>query len=179
MNALVEYSIPIKGIANGVHQFEYQIDHHFLKHFEESPITDAAVQVQFELEKKPGLFALHFDISGTVKTTCDRCLASIHLPITGKERLLVKISLEEESDDPEVVYLHPEATKLEVAGFIYEFVILAIPMIKTYDCESQEPLPCNEEMLDRLYEAEESSNEEEESNSNSVWEELKKFNSNK
>lgn len=177
MSALVEYSIPIKGIANGIHQFDYQIDQQFLQHFEESPITDAAVSVQLELEKKPGLFVLHFDISGTVKTNCDRCLADIHLPISGKERLLVKISTEEESEDPEVVYLHPEATRLKVADFIYEFVVLTIPMIKTYECEEEENLPCNEELLDRLYEAEEPE-ESEESDSNPIWDELKNFKSN-
>lgn len=178
MNALVEYSIPIKGIATGIHEFEYQINQHFLKHFEESPIGDASVLVQLELEKKPGMFTLQFEISGTVRTHCDRCLTAINLPIEGQNRLLVKVSEEEESDDPEIVYLHPEATKLEVAGFIYEFVILAIPMIKTYDCEVEEPLPCNEDMLDLLYEAEEGPEEDEEDTSNPIWDELKKFNSN-
>jgi uncharacterized metal-binding protein YceD (DUF177 family) len=177
MSALVEYSIPIKGIADGIHQFDYQIDQQFLQHFEESPITDAAVSVQLELEKKPGLFVLHFDISGTVKTNCDRCLADINLPISGKQRLLVKISTEAESEDPEVVYLHPEATRLKVADFVYEFVILTIPMIKTYDCEAEEDLPCNEELLDRLYTAEESEKDEE-SDANPIWDELKNFKSN-
>lgn len=177
MSALVEYSIPIKGIADGIHQFDYQIDQQFLQHFEESPITDAAVRVQLELEKKPGLFVLHFDLSGTVRTNCDRCLADIDLPISGQQRLLVKISMEEESEDPEVVYLHPEATRLKVATFIYEFVVLTIPMIKTYDCESEEVLPCNEALLDRLYEEEEAE-EKEEDVSNPIWDELKNFKSN-
>lgn len=173
----MEYSIPIKGIADGMHRFDYQIDRQFLQHFEESPIADAAVQVQLDLEKKPGLFVLHFAISGTVRTNCDRCLADIDLPISGQERLLVKISLEEESEDPEVAYLHPEATKLEVSSFIYEFVILTIPMIRTYACEAEENRPCNEELLDRLYE-DEGSEESEENVSNPIWDELKNFKSN-
>lgn len=176
MGALVEFTIPIKGLGAGNHRFNYQVDRLFLQHFPESPVTDAAIQVQFDLEKKPGLLVLNFDIKGTVRTTCDRCLAEIDLPLNGQHRLLVKQSVEEASEDPDVVFLHPEATKLEIAPFVYEFVVLSIPMIKIYDCEDEEPLPCNEALLDRLYaEEEETEATEEEITDNPIWEELKKI----
>jgi len=133
MNPLVEYTIPIKGISDGIYQFDYQVDRHFLGHFEHSPIQDANIQMQVELEKKPSLFVLQFNFSGTVKTNCDRYLVAIDLPVSGRNRILVKISEETESIDPEVVYLHPEAIRLELADLIYEFLILSIPFIKEYD----------------------------------------------
>lgn len=176
MGALVEFTIPIKGLGAGNHQFDYQVDRLFLQHFPDSPVTDAAIQVLFELEKKPGLLVLNFDIKGTVRTTCDRCLAEIDLPVSGQHRLLVKQSAEEVSEDPDVVFLHPEATTLEVAPFVYEFVLLSIPMIQVYDCEDEEPLPCNEALLDRLY-AEDTATaaDSEEVTDNPIWEELKKI----
>lgn len=180
MNPLVEYTIPIKGLSNGIYQFEYQIDGNFLTHFEQSPISQANIQMRVELEKKPGPFVLNFDFSGTVESNCDRCLAAINLPVSGQNRLLVKVSEETESEDPEVIYIHPEAIKLELADFIYEFLILSIPMIKVYDCESEAEaaIPCDFDMLDLLFEPEDSPEEEKESN-NPVWEELKKFNAKK
>ncbi|MEM6378694.1 MAG: DUF177 domain-containing protein [Bacteroidota bacterium] len=179
MNPLVEYTIPIKGLSNGIYQFEYQIDRNFLTHFEQSPVSQANIQMQVDLEKKPGLFVLQFNFSGTIETDCDRCLAAINLPVSGENRLLVKYSEEAESDDPEVVYIHPEATKLELADFIYEFLILSIPMIKVYDCEAVEEanIPCDYDMLDRLSEPSDDADETE--NTNPAWEELKKFNAKK
>ena len=176
MESLLEYRIPIKGLSTGIHSFEYQVGSQFFASFEHSPIKEAKLQVNMRLEKKPSLYVLEFDFSGTVRTNCDRCLAEIDLPIAGKDRLLVKVSEKTESEDPEVVYLHPEAQKLEVAEYIYEFVILAIPMIKVYDCEGAENPACDFDMLDKLDPVDEDEDQADSGN-NPIWDELKKFNS--
>ncbi|MEO0339164.1 MAG: YceD family protein [Bacteroidota bacterium] len=173
MDPLVEFSIPIKGIADGMHEYHYEIDGHFFEQFESSPVQQALIDLNVSLEKKPGLLVLHFDFTGKVNTTCDRCLADIYLPVTGSNRLLVKVSTETESEDPEVIYLHPEATKLKFANYAYEFMILSIPIIKVYDCEAEENPPCNNELLDRLFPEEEE--DEAQESTNPIWEELKKF----
>ena len=40
MEALVQYTIPVKGLGQGIHQFEFQIDRHFFQHFEASHLPD-------------------------------------------------------------------------------------------------------------------------------------------
>jgi len=175
MDPLIKFSIPLHGIGDGIHQFEYQIGASFFKQFEQSPIQHASVELDLELERKPGLIILNFDFSGTVQTNCDRCLAEIQLPISGSERILVKTSYETESNDPEIVYLSPDAEQLKIGGLVYEFIVLAVPMIKVFDCEEQDPLPCNEKMLDHLDDSE----EDLDPGDNPVWEALKKFNPNK
>ena len=176
MESLLEYRIPVKGLSTGMHNFEYQVGSQFFSNFEHAPIKEADLKVEMRLEKKPSLYVLEFDFSGSVRTNCDRCLAEIDLPIAGKDRLLVKISEKTESEDPEVVYLHPEAQKLEVAEYIYEFIVLAIPMIKVYDCEEEAEPACDFDMLDKL---DYSDDEEDQADSgnNPIWDELKKFNS--
>lgn len=151
MNELIGYAIPIKGLKDGVHKFEYAIDAGFFKEFENPPVAQADVKCTLTLDKKQDIIVLFFDFEGTVDTTCDRCLADIHLPISGQERLLVKYSeTEEASDDPEILFVHPESSKIDVSGLVYEFICLAIPMVKVYDCELDEDPPCNQEMLDYL-----------------------------
>jgi uncharacterized metal-binding protein YceD (DUF177 family) len=174
MDPLIEFTIPIRGLGDGIHQFEYQIEDSFFSHFEASPVPGGKIHMAVSLEKKPNLYTLYFDFSGTVRTSCDRCLAAIDLPIEGRERMLVKVSNETESPDPEVVFLSPEADRLELAPLVYEFIILAIPLIKVFDCESTELPPCNQEMLDRLEQPE----QEEAPEENPIWEELRKFNKN-
>ena len=143
MDTLVQYTIPVKGLRNGVHQFEFQIDHNFFQHFEQSPVKDGNIELKFSLDKRPDMYVLQFDFGGTVKTDCDRCLAQIDLPIQDCQQLLVKLSTEEAGEDAEVVYLNPEVSQINVAKYIYEFICLSLPLIKVYDCENNEARVCN------------------------------------
>jgi uncharacterized metal-binding protein YceD (DUF177 family) len=176
MEALVQYTIPVKGLGQGIHQFEFQIDRHFFQHFEASPIEDGAIKLKLTFDKRVDMFILDFVFEGTVKADCDRCLAKIDLPIADQQQLLVKLSIEQESDEAEVVYVSPEISKLNVAKYAYEFICLAMPLIKVYDCENEQERVCNDEMLAYL---EQSEADEAQESENPIWEELKKFNSDK
>lgn len=171
METLLPFSIPVKGLKNVIHKFEYFIDHSFFKHFEDSPVNDGALNVDVTFEKRPDLFVLQIDFKGTVKADCDRCLVQIDLPISDSQRLMVKVG-EGESEDPDIIFIHPEESKLNIAPYIYEFVLLAMPMIKVYDCDNDENPACNFEMLKYL---DENSEQKEEGASNPIWDELKKL----
>ncbi len=184
MDPLIAFSIPVRGLRDGIHQFDFQIDRSFFGQFESAPVQDGDVSLQIELIKRPGLYTLTFSFEGTVKTECDRCLAPIDLPIEGEQRLLIKVSEAaegqpaEDPDDPDVIYISPEQQKFNTAPYAYEFVCLAIPMIKTYECQEEEEPPCNEEMLDRLGMPEPDEAAEEETADNPIWAELKKLSNN-
>ena len=122
------------------------------------------------MNKQSVMYVLQYEFEGTVNTDCDRCLAPIALPIEGAERLLVKFSLEETSEEAEVIFIHPETPQLDVSKYVYEFICLAIPMIKTYDCEAEKKKPCDEKMLGYL-----ESQQEEEQQDNPIWDALKKL----
>jgi uncharacterized metal-binding protein YceD (DUF177 family) len=177
MERLVEFSIPVSGMGNGIHQFRFSIDDFFFSNFEGSPVESGAITVLLEFDKRPDMYVLDFNFEGTVKTECDRCLAPIDLPVSGREQLLVKFSLEDESENAEVVYVHPEIKKFNVARYIYEFLILAIPMIRVFACETLDPRPCNDDMLTYLEESASSDrqNEGQAQEDNPIWEELKKL----
>lgn len=170
MDPLVSFVIPIRGLFPGQHDYIFDIDAFFFKQFESSPIQDGEVKVELSLDKQPDMYELWFQFEGTVKADCDRCLAPINLPIEGRERLLVKFSLEETFEDAEVIYINPETPKLSVAKYIYEFICLSLPIIKTYDCRAEKVRPCDEEMLSHLEQP-----SEEEPENNPIWDELKKL----
>ncbi len=182
MDPLIHYSIPVKGLRNGIHQFDFQIDRSFFDNFEQSPISDCDIRLHLEFDKRPDMFVLQFDFQGSVRAECDRCLAEINLPIADSQRLLVKFSEEVETDEPDMVFISPETVKLNVAQYIYEFICLALPIIKVYACEKENPRPCNQDMLrylsgsegeDEPRPAEEESGEEK--GANPIWDELKKL----
>lgn len=150
MNALREFSIPIKGLKNGLHQFDFQIDSQFFTHFDNSPITEGSFEVWLDFSKQTSLFELTFEFEGYVKTVCDRCLANIDLPVEGLERLTVKITLEPKEEEADILYISPEESDLNVAKYIYEYICLALPSTMTYDCENDEEPPCDLEVLQKL-----------------------------
>lgn len=150
MNALKEFMLPIKGLRQEHYEFDFQLDKSFFSCFESSVVADGDISVYLELDNRPGFFELKFDFEGTVKTECDRCLAGINLPVEGNAKLIVKYSEEEQEDNDEIVFIHPDTASFNVAPYIYEYISLAIPFTRTYDCENDENPPCDFELLDKI-----------------------------
>lgn len=146
MQALRQFSIPLKGLKNGIHQFVFQIDKNFFSSFDSSPVNNGKLETSLNLEKKSDHIVLDFFTKGFVNTDCDRCTALINLPVESEFEAIVKYR-EEPGDDGDVIYISVEEHQLNVATLIYEQIILSIPLIKIYNCESVNPKPCNEKVL--------------------------------
>jgi uncharacterized metal-binding protein YceD (DUF177 family) len=166
MNPFVVYSIPIQGLKTAIHTFRYELDRSFFEKFEDSPIADCTLRYQVQLDKRPDMLVLDFELEGTVEASCARCAADIHLPIEGERQLIVKYGDAEGETEDEVVFIHREASEFNVAPYLYEFAVLALPITNTYDCQSDEHPPCNFEVLDYL-------KNESSVGSNAIWEVLK------
>ena len=150
MDPLFQYSIPVQGLKIGVHRFKYTLDSAFFRHFEESPIQEGQVDVALELDKRSDMLLLDFAFKGYSATDCDRCTAPIHLPIQGQRQLVVKYGDAEGEEEDEVVFISRDAPELNVARYLYEFTVLAMPITNTYDCQSEPNPPCNWDVLKYL-----------------------------
>ena len=171
MNPLKEYSIPIRGLNPGEHDYVFQLDRRFFREFEDSPVEDANLHVDFILDKHSDHFVAEIGLHGTVHVKCDRCLADVDMPVESTHYLIVKYG-EELEDEAEVVYISREATEWNVAQILYEYSLLALPITNTFECEEMDPVPCDADMLARL--STEDDEAPESSSENPIWEELKK-----
>ena len=171
MDALKHYSIPIQGLANGIHNFDFEINEAFFAHFEQSPVHTSNIKASIEINRRTEVMDITFHIDGTILTPCDRCLTDIHLPIQGSFPMLMK-DAEEKDDDVNIIYITASQRKLQVAQYIYEYVLLSTPIIKTYDCENDTPRPCDDATLEKL-----NSNQNTEA-ANPLWDELQNFKDN-
>ncbi len=167
MNAFVAYSIPIKGLKQGLHQFKFKIDSAFFALFEGSPIEVGEIDFLVDLDKRSDMLLFDFELSGYVETECDRCTATINLPLEDTRHLIVKYGDAEGETEDEVVFIHPETSEFNVSSYLYEFVILALPITNSYDCQNDAQPPCNFEVLKHL------SQDEDGDNPPSVWDALK------
>ncbi len=165
MDALAHFTIPVSGLNNGPHEYDFNIDESFFQCFPESPIKDGNVSVHFIFDKHPDMYTMTFQLEGTVKTACDRCLEEFDLPIEADEMLLVKFD-EKEWEDADIIYILKDTPRLNVARYIYEFINLAVPIAKTHDDADEE---CDPEMLKFLQQG----SQDEPNVSSSVWESLK------
>ncbi|MBK8625808.1 MAG: DUF177 domain-containing protein [Saprospiraceae bacterium] len=143
------FSLPFVGMKDGFHSYVFDVGQDFFAEFENAPINDGLFSVKVDVDKRSGHSALTFYISGHVSASCDRCLAEIRLPVNGEYELLVKVS-NTATDDVEVIYIKDDQSNLYLGQVIYEFICLSLPLINKYDCESEVPKPCNEEVLSKL-----------------------------
>jgi uncharacterized protein len=130
MKALIEYNIPFSGLKNGTHLFDFQVDKQFFKHFENSLIEVADLNVKLSFDKRPSMFVLDFEFSGTVQVLCDRCSEDFDLPVAGKQQMIVKLSEVETEDDEEIIYIRNTETDFSVAPLVYEVLHLNMPLKK-------------------------------------------------
>jgi uncharacterized metal-binding protein YceD (DUF177 family) len=167
MNALAAYSIPIQGLKIGVHHFTFKIDSAFFSHFEDSPVQEGEINFDLQLDKRSDMMILDFGLEGFVKAECDRCTALIDLPLEDQRELIVKYGETEGEEEDEVVFISREASEFNVAKYLYEFTVLALPITNTYDCQNDLNPPCNFEILKYLNDSSETQKP------NSVWDALK------
>jgi len=167
---LKEYTIQISSLKNGVHPFDFQIDSTFFEHFEASPIEKGDVRVDFYFDKQDSMYVLIFEINGKVSVECDRCLEEFELPIKSSNTLIAKFDANE-VDDADLIHIPKSAIEVNIAEFIYEFVVLTIPMMKKHEDADEE---CPEDFFDYL-DKEEDSAQEETPNNNPFLDALKNF----
>lgn len=119
------------GLSLGKHIFEYEVNDSFFEDLEYSLVQKGNLKVHLELEKKGTMMLATFKIIGVVCTECDRCTAPLELNIAGEYRLIYKFGLED-SDDENLIVLHPDEYQINVKDPIYELIIISLPARKIH-----------------------------------------------
>ena len=172
MEVLDHFSIPFLGLKVGLHQLKFEVDNSFFAEYQNSLVQKGEITIHLELDKRSHMAVLEFSLVGSVVTDCDRCTEDINLPIDGNYTLHAKYSEEDMEPTDEIIYIHPRLDKLNVAQFIYEYIHLSIPMIKT--CESDPNASCNEEILSLF--VKEAEDDRDEAKANPMWDALNDLN---
>ena len=122
------YTIDLKNLTPGTHDFEYLLENKFFVDIDGNEVQKGHVHVQLSVKKSLMAFELNFQIAGTVIIPCDRCLDDMELPIETQDKLIVKFGKEYAEESDEIVIVPEEEDTINVAWFMYEFIALAIPI---------------------------------------------------
>jgi len=145
-----KYNIEFKGLKEGLHDYQFEVNDKFFVHFEESLVDNGEVSVKVELEKRSAFLKLSFALEGWLELVCDRCLDSYQQDVSLETELFVKFGEEDEFEDGDnVIWVLPEEHAINLTQIIYEYVTLSIPLRHVHPDESGEN-GCNQEMIDRL-----------------------------
>ncbi|MDI9359111.1 MAG: DUF177 domain-containing protein [Phycisphaerales bacterium] len=132
MSTKRQYEIVVPNLKEGLHHFEYVVDNSFFEGYNERGFISCCATVKMQLNKQVDILQLHFDIDGQIRLNCDRCGNEIDKVLWDEYKLLVKLvhgamELNETEQDIDIYYLDKKNPILDVATWIYEFVILSIP----------------------------------------------------
>jgi uncharacterized metal-binding protein YceD (DUF177 family) len=147
-----QYIIHFKGLKEGVHHFSFVIDQPFFESHEYLEVPDGKVRVQVELNKKVNFLEFTIDLLGEIQVQCDRCLGYFRLPISYSGHLIVRFSETVKEPDDEVLFLHPEESRLDLTHYLYECISLSIPIRKVHPDLPGNLNGCDPDMLKRLQE---------------------------
>jgi uncharacterized metal-binding protein YceD (DUF177 family) len=159
-------------MKDGIHEKMFSIEKTFFSHFENSTVKGGKFEVKLVLDKRSDLIQMDFDIVGTIDTFCDRCTAAIAFPLDTESQLLVKYA-DAESEDSNVIYITRESHHINVAKFIHDSICLSVPLTKVYDCREEKPYPCDESIIEKLEDMNETIENRETGTKGSIWDSLK------
>ena len=157
MEETKRYTIAYRGLRSGLHDFHFKVDGGLFRAFGSTEIKDGDCDVSVALERGESMLTLDVNVDGSVVVECDRCLEDCKVPIEYEGTLMVKFSDEIRDYDGEVMWISPADGEVELAQYIYESIVLAMPYRRVHpDGE------CNPDMLARFTVADESQEQEDE-----------------
>ena len=128
MKALKSYTIPFVGLKVGEHHFDYQIDNTFFQHFEYDEFNAVDIKIDLKFEKKSTLMELYFSAKGSVNVNCDISDEPYNQVVNDDFKLVVKFGDEYNNENEEILIVSHGEYEVNVAQYIYELIILAVPI---------------------------------------------------
>ena len=135
MKNLRTFEIDIVALKSGLHSFTFHLDNSFFAYFKEHQngfIEKGNCNAEVILEKNEHLIRATFSINGTVELVCDRSLDEFDYEVEVEEIILYKYSEEERELTEEIILITRRTPNINVGEFLYEFLMLDIPMKKLH-----------------------------------------------
>ncbi len=149
-----EFEIAWQGLKPGPHTYEYEINNRFMQDREVMDgFSDWDAKITLIFDKHENFFMCHFDVDGHVTVQCDRCGDDFKLRLWDEFDLIIKLTSEEDEnieDEDDVVFIARSETVIDISNWLYEFLMLSIPIQHIHPDNADGTSGCNPEALDLL-----------------------------
>lgn len=138
------YYVQLKSLTADSQVLEFDLNDGFFQKIDSPEVKRGKVSAKVTVKKMSEAFELTFNLDGFVMVPCNRCLDDMEQAIAYKDRLLVKFG-DKFSEEDEVVIIPEYEGKINIAWFLYEFIVLNIPIKHVHL-----PGECNKNMVTKL-----------------------------
>ncbi len=149
-----EFEIAWQGLKPGPHTYVYDIDDRFMKEREvDESFKDWDAKITLGFDKHESFFMLHFDVDGQVTVPCDRCGDEFKLRLWDEFDLIIKLmgeDAEEIEDEDDVAFIPRSETVIDISSWLYEFLMLSIPLQHIHPDNGDGTSGCNPQALNLL-----------------------------
>ena len=145
MDTMDSYKVDLKSMQDDAVSHRWILDDNFFSAVNGAEISKGHLDVTLEVMRKPERYELDFQLDGTVKVQCDRCLELMDFPIHTEKSLTVKMGEEFEDDGGDVITIPEDSGVVDTAWYMYEMAALEIP-IRHVHPEGE----CNKEVMRHL-----------------------------
>jgi uncharacterized metal-binding protein YceD (DUF177 family) len=158
MGKLNKYTVQFIGLKLGKHTFTYPIDNKFFDDFQYDDFNFINCDVDLLLIKKSTLIELHFTVKGSANLTCDLTNETFNKEIIHKMDIIVKFGEFFNDENEDILILPHTSFQLDISQFIYEAIVLALPVKRIHPGVADGTLKSN--VLEKLKEYEIKTNKE-------------------
>ena len=127
-----EFTIPFSGLKQGKHEFEYVIENEFFESFEYTEFNSANIELKVIMTKLSMMLELELIAQGKVNVDCDSSGEPYEQPISSNLELVVKFGDEYNDDSDEILIIPHGDHQVDVAQYIYEMLVLAVPQKRVH-----------------------------------------------
>ena len=145
MDTKQPYVIDCNGLKSGSYDFQFKVGSELFEIEHSDDILGGDFDVQVQMRKSGSFAELIVAIDGSAVVECDRCLEECRVPVSSHSTLAVRFADGEPDYDGETLYVPAAEPQIDLAHYIYESIVLALPYRRVHpDGE------CNPEMLARI-----------------------------
>lgn len=169
-----KYCIDFAPLKDGEHHFNFTVDGSLVQDLSIIDFEDISAEVTVVLIKKHDLMTLHFKMSGSVQTTCDRCLEICTLPIESSATLYAREKRRNDDDADNLIFIDAEALSIDLTHYIYESVMVALPIKRIHPDAEDGSSTCTGEIASMVhFEEDEADADETDKPADPRWDGLK------
>jgi uncharacterized protein len=129
---LSDYSVNILGLSQKVHSFDFQLGNAFFKKYGTEAVAEGQFEGKVTLDKRETLIEADFEIEGKASLICDRSLDPFVHQMKINRKMIFKFGEVANEVSDEVAIIPRDLDILDVGQYMYEFIVLDIPIKKIH-----------------------------------------------
>ncbi|OJV36271.1 MAG: hypothetical protein BGO29_03705 [Bacteroidales bacterium 36-12] len=139
------YNIVLKDITDSsVRVFEFDLNDEYFAKIDSPEVKKGQIKAEVFVQKRITTYELNIKLDGFIIIPCNRCLDEMEQPIRYDDKIEVKFG-KNFSEENEIVIVPEADGSINIAWFLYEFIVLNIPIKHVHL-----PGECNKGMVDKL-----------------------------